>query len=106
MTTETILAIAGLVTAVSVAMNWLFTWGSKVAKPHVDLEKRVAAIEKRMEEHDTELARELNRIKNLEGQNRLIMKSLFALLEHGIDGNNIERMKSVKDEINSYLIEK
>ena len=32
------------------------------------------------------------------------MQALFALLSHGIDGNDVEAMKKVKEQIQDYLI--
>lgn len=41
-----------------------------------------------------------------ERMNRLQLKALFTLLGHEIDGNHTEQLAGVRDEINTYLIEK
>ena len=44
------------------------------------------------------------RIENLEEGGRVLLKSLGALLSHGIDGNNVDEMKLAREELNEYLI--
>ena len=53
------------------------------------------------------------RIENLEkhqqdtdDMNKMQLKALFTLLQHVIDGNNIDDVKAMRNEINEYLIEK
>lgn len=37
--------------------------------------------------------------------NKIIIKGLQALISHGIDGNNIEKMERVKEELDNYLVD-
>lgn len=72
-------------------------------------------------EHNTEeitefkrwLASDKHRIEDLEEKqeemdkmNKLQLKALFTLLGHEIDGNHTKQLAEVRDEINTYLIEK
>lgn len=59
------------------------------------------------------LASDKRRIENLEIRqdeseriNKLQLKALFTLLGHEIDGNHSAQLAEVRDEINTYLIEK
>ena len=54
--------------------------------------RRIETLEKQQEEADR--------------MNKLQLKALFTLLGHEIDGNHSEQLCAVRDEINTYLIEK
>lgn len=60
----------------------------------------------RLDKHDQLLNNDDNRLKVLEKSSTITMKALLALLQHGIDGNDIESMKKVKRELEEYLIGK
>ena len=62
---------------------------------------------------ETYLASDKRRIERLEenqetfrDENKLMLKALFTLLSHEIDGNHTDQLMAVRDEINTYLIEK
>ncbi|MBP5595031.1 MAG: hypothetical protein J6Y02_06590 [Pseudobutyrivibrio sp.] len=42
--------------------------------------------------------------KRMDETNKIIVKTLQALTAHAIDGNNIEKLKSVNTELTDYLI--
>lgn len=60
----------------------------------------------RLDKHDQLLNNDDNRLKALERSSTITMKALLALLQHGIDGNDIDGMKKVKHELEEYLIGK
>lgn len=105
MNKENLLAIATMITAISVAVNWLIQWVTKLVQPHNNLEKRVSTVEKRLDVIDSKLSDEIERIDELSKQYKLIMRSLLALLENSIDGSQ-ESMLKVREEINKYLIDR
>lgn len=105
MNKDNLLAIATFITALSVAVNWLIQWITKLLQPHNNLEKRVGAVEKRVDLIDAKLNDEIERIDELSKQYKLIMRSLLALLENSIDGSQ-ESMLKVREEINKYLIDR
>lgn len=57
-----------------------------------DHERRIKHIEKLTAERTT--------------TDRLTLKSLNAIINHMIDGNGIERMRSVRDELQNSIIER
>lgn len=66
-----------------------------------------------MEDVKTYLASDKRRIENLEAkqdeaeaQNKLMLKALVALLGHEIDGNHVDRLAGIRNEIQEYLIER
>lgn len=58
----------------------------------------------RLDKHDQMLNNDDVRLKTLEKSSTITIKALLALLQHGIDGNDIESMKKVKHELEEYLI--
>ena len=55
---------------------------------------------------DQKLADAANTAKSFDGAYRVLFQSLLALLDHGIDGNNVEQMEAAKKALNTYLIDK
>lgn len=89
---EAILAIAG---AVVLLGNFFKTVASWLA-PAKKLTDTVA-------EHGRKLANDDKRLDQLETDNQMILKSLFALVNHDIDGNGIERLKATREELQDYI---
>lgn len=70
-------------------------------------------ITNRLDQHQKFLEADKLRIEQLEkdgkvnqDENRLMMRMLLALTRHAIDGNNINDLKSMRDEVNDYLVSK
>lgn len=64
-----------------------------------------------LKKHDELLDTDNKRLKALEeGQiemqeaNRILMKSMLALMSHSIDGNHMEELKQTRDDLQEYLI--
>lgn len=72
--------------------------------PSARQDERLDKVEKHMEEIDGKLAKDKKRLDSLDEGNRATQRALLALLDHGIDGNNIKQMQAAKDELQSYLI--
>ena len=64
----------------------------------------VTTMEEQVRRHDEQLQREHDRVDDLEGSNRIIMRALMALLSHEINGNSDDRLRASFDEIQQYLI--
>ena len=67
----------------------------------------------RLDEHDELLDNDNRRLKILEDwkaektdSEKIIMKSMLALMTHAIDGNHVEELKQARDDLQSYLISK
>lgn len=76
----------------------------KAKAPQKEMEIRINALEDKVDRLSTYLTNDNARIENLEEGGRVLLKSLGALLSHGIDGNNVQEMKAAKEELNEYLI--
>ena len=76
----------------------------KANEPMNKMEHRLTQLEDKVEKLSTYTTNDNARIENLEEGGRVLLKSLGALLSHGIDGNNIQEMKLAREELNEYLI--
>jgi hypothetical protein len=93
------------------ALVLLANAGEKVAKivqtlkaPNANQDKRLDELEDWRESVDRMLASDKKHLENIDEGNRATQRALLALLDHGIDGNNIKQMQAAKDELRSYLI--
>lgn len=77
----------------------------KAAKaPNVHQDERLDALEEWRKEVDRKLIADNNRLRDKEEGDRVTQRALLALLDHGIDGNNIKQMQSAKEELQNHLI--
>ncbi len=75
-----------------------------------NLETKVDGIEERLQKgnehfecHDHQMQRLEDSMKK---SNMLIIESLKVLIEHDIDGNNVDRLKDTSHRIDKFLLEK
>lgn len=77
----------------------------KTAKaPHSRHEDRIAYLEKWRDSVERRLTADNDRLRDIEMGERATQKALLALLDHGIDGNNIKQMQDAKEELQNHLI--
>lgn len=79
-------------------------WGlwkivKEARKPNDDLKARV-------EKHDQLLDKDNKRLEETEESNQMILKSLLVIINHEITGNGLEKMKTVRDSLEEYLIKR
>ena len=80
--------------------------------PMKSLEDRIANLEhmtntdflKKFEAYDAHFDKDLKRIEKIEEGNRVTQRAILALLDHAIDGNDIESLKKSSIELKDYLI--
>ena len=72
--------------------------------PNTRQDERLNKVEKHLEEVDGFLANDKKRLDSHDEGNRASQRALLALLDHSIDGNNIEQMKHAKEELQNHLI--
>ena len=94
-----VIAIGGAVAVIVKLWNWQ-------RKPSRDNQEA-------LESFRTYLASDKRRIETLERnqeesaeQSKLMLKALVSLLGHEIDGNHVDKLTEVRDEIQDYLIER
>ena len=99
-----VLAVASAVVLLSNAAEKIVKAVQAAKAPNVRQDERLTALETWREEVDGKLTHDHERFENLDSGNRVTQRALLALLDHGIDGNNIEQMQHAKEELQNHLI--
>lgn len=109
-TAETIwtafLSVASAVVLISNAIEKIVKAHKTAKAPELKQNERINTIEQRLDSIEEKLANDNARLCDIKKGDRATQRALIALLDHGIDGNNLEQMKNARDELNNYLIEK
>ena len=98
------LAAASAVVLISNASEKIGKAVQHFRAPNVQQDERLSALEHWREEVDGKLQHDHDRFESLDSGNRVTQRALLALLDHGIDGNNIEQMQHAKEELQNHLI--
>ena len=101
-----ILAVAGGISTLAAAGNWVVKIIGAVKAPNEEQNRRLTQLERHMEEVDGFLANDRKRLDSIDGDTRVTQRALLALLAHGIDGNHQKQMEEAKEELELHLIKK
>lgn len=99
-----ILAIASGFVLIANAVEKIANMRRAAQQPNDVQNKRIKALEDWKEEVTRDLQTEKEWRRDIEAGNKAQMHALLALLDHGIDGNNIKQMQDAKKEIQDHLI--
>lgn len=88
---DLLVIIAGLTTIIGFI--------TKVMSPYTDLRKRIEKVE----EHQ---ANDLERLKTMENDMRMMLKATRVLVAHSVTNNNTGELKKVQAEMDDYLVNK
>ena len=99
-----ILAAALAVTTLSSAAEKIVKAWKAAKAPHDQQNDRIVALEKRMDSVEGKLINDNSRLESLDEGGRVTQRAILALLDHGIDGNNIEQMQDAKKALQNHLI--
>ncbi len=70
------------------------------------LESASLHIVSETESHDDDIKEIIKSLKDAEETNKIVLKSLFVIINHDITNNGIDKLKETLNELNSYLVEK
>ncbi len=100
----TILAVASAIVLLSNATEKIVK-AVKVAKaPETEQNQKIAKLESRLDKIEREILLDEKQLKAARECNHVITKGVLALLDHGINGNNIDQMKEARGDVEKYLI--
>jgi hypothetical protein len=111
---ETLLIIIGtIVLGLPSAINNIGNAIEKIAKakkaveaPNVAQDERIADHEQRIQTLERDRDNDKRELEAIREYNRISALAQIALLDHGLDGNNIKPMQDAKDELNHWLARK
>ena len=84
-----------LAAAIVLLGNMLKTLGAWLA-PAKTIKEAVNEHEKRLDNVD-------DRLDKQDADSQMILKCMFVLINHDIDGNGIDKLKSTREELQQYL---
>lgn len=94
-----IITVSGAASAIGKAVQ-------AAKRPNDELERKIAKIEVRLDEHDRNFDSDKRKLESIEQGSKVTQRALLALLDHGLDGNNELQMREAKDELQRHLIER
>ena len=100
----TILAVASGFVLLSNAVEKIVKAVKAAKAPNIKQDERITALEIWKKTVDGKLDQDNNRLESIEEGNRATQRALLALLDHGIDGNNIKQMQDAKETLQNHLI--
>ena len=101
-----VLAAASAIVLLSNAAEKIAKAWHTAKAPNQAQNERLDALEEWKKSVDRKLDADKNHLGDLDAGNRATQRALLALLDHGIDGNNIDQMQHAKEELQKYLIER
>jgi outer membrane murein-binding lipoprotein Lpp len=99
-----ILALAGAVSTVGSAVEKIAKAVRAAKAPEQAQNKEIKEIKERLDKLESKLKKDEGQIEASKECNRVLTKGMLALLEHGINGNNIDQMRDAKNDVEAYLI--
>lgn len=99
-----ILALCGFITTVGSAVERIVKVFKAAKAPADNMADRITALETWQKTVNRKLENDQRHFESIDASNRVTQVALLALLDHGIDGNNIDQMQHAKDELQTHLI--
>lgn len=99
-----ILAIASAIVLLSNAAEKIGKAIQAAKAPNVKQDERLTDLEEWRKGVDAKLENDKNHLDTIDEGTRVTQRALLALLDHSIDGNNIEQMQHAKEELQNHLI--
>lgn len=113
MNNEILLLIGAIVVGLPGAINTVGSAIEKVVKakkaisaPNEEQDRRLKDLEERMDGVERKLGDDRKELNEIHESNRINALALIALLDHSLDGNNVDQMKNAKNELNHWLAKK
>ena len=112
-----VLSITGGIVTIAAAVTVIIKIVKAAKRPNEIQNEEIKAIHKRQDRFEERLdnmerdygeffRKDKERLDDIEKGNRVIQRAILALLSHGIDGNDIDAMRTAKKELEEYLITK
>ena len=99
-----ILGAAGVINTIGNAVEKIGKARKAAKAPNDRQDERLEDLEGRMKAVENKLANDKRHLEAIDESTRVTQVALLALLDHGIDGNNIKQMQHAKEELQSHLI--
>lgn len=99
-----ILALAGAISTIGTAVEKIVKLFRVAKAPEQQQNAEIEEIKDRLDKVESKLEKDKIQIADAKECNHVLTKGMLALLEHGINGNNIDQMRDAKNGVEAYLI--
>lgn len=99
-----VLAAASAIVLLSNAIEKIVKAVNVAKAPEKRQNDEICEIKSRLDKVEAKLDKDKIQIADAKECNHVLTKGMLALLEHGINGNNIDQMREAKNDVNAYLI--
>ena len=99
-----ILALAGAISTIGTAVEKIVKVVRAAKAPEQQQNAEIQEIKERLDKVERKLDNDKIQIADAKECNHVLTKGMLALLEHGINGNNIDQMRDAKNGVEAYLI--
>ena len=103
---QMIVTCSSAIVTLSAAATVFITMYRVAKKPNEIQDQRLDLLEEKMKVLEERLSTDNIRLNAIERGNRVTQRALLALLSHEIDGNHTEGLKSARDELQNYLLDR
>ena len=112
MNRETLLMLVGMIVlGLPAAINTIGGAVEKIAKakraveaPNAAQNEEIRQLKSDVDDIKKKLVEDKRRLDESQRASHISQEALLALLEHGLNGNNVEQMTNAKNKLNDYLI--
>jgi predicted histidine transporter YuiF (NhaC family) len=102
-----ICTMIGEIAAVVGALIAFFAWMKKPKEKRIaeleDHEKRIGALEESKEEFEHFFQHDADRFAKIEEETKTYQRGMLALINHSIDGNNIDELVKCRDDLTEII---
>jgi hypothetical protein len=99
-----VLACASAIVLLSNAAEKIVVAVKAAKAPETAQNKKLSELDERLKKVETNLEKDKKQIDDAKNCNHVLTKGMLALLDHGINGNNIDQMKDARYDVETYLI--
>ena len=99
-----LLAFAGAISTIGGAVEKIVKVVRAAKAPEQQQNVEIEEIKARRDKLERKLDNDKIQIADAKECNHVLTKGMLALLEHGINGNNIDQMREAKNGVEAYLI--
>lgn len=101
-----LITIAAAVTVVINAVKKLKEPENVQNREIKELQDEMKTFEDRLNKHDEFFGNDNKRLLAIEEGNRVTQQAILALMQHAINGNDVDKLKKAEDDLKTYLINK
>lgn len=101
-----ILTISAVVAILVKVYKWLRTPENTQNEEIRNLQEHQKEQDSRMDKFEEYFKKDKDAIDNIEAGNKVVQQSILVLMNHAINGNDIDNLKEGRDRLEKYLIER